>query len=43
MRKDYWLKLNVVLPGTKAARFLQIEDKIRAQLRYELATEVPLI
>jgi hypothetical protein len=43
MRKAYWLKLNVVLPGTKAARFLQIEDKIRAQLRYELATEVPLI
>jgi hypothetical protein len=43
LRKVYWTKLNVVLPGIKAARFLQIEDKIRAQLRYELANEVPLI
>ena len=43
MRKVYWVKLNVVLPGIKAARYLQIESKIRAQLRYDLAAEIPLI
>jgi hypothetical protein len=43
MRNEYWVKLCAVLPGVKAARFLQIESKIRAQLLYELANEIPLI
>ncbi len=43
MRKDYTVRLVVVLPGMKAARYLQIETKIRAQLKYELAAEVPLM
>ncbi len=36
-------KLNGVLPAKKAARYLQIENKIRAAIRYELATGIPLV
>jgi hypothetical protein len=43
MRKAYAMKLAGVLPGKKAARYLQIENKIRALLRYELAAEIPLV
>jgi hypothetical protein len=32
-----------VLPGLKAARYMQIENKIRALVKYELAAEVPLV
>jgi hypothetical protein len=42
MRKAYSAKLAGVLPGKKAARYMQIENKIRARLRYELAAEIPL-
>jgi hypothetical protein len=31
------------LPAKKAARYLQIENKIRAAINYELAANVPLI
>ena len=31
------------LPATKAARYLQIESKIRALVRYELAEGIPLV
>jgi hypothetical protein len=43
MRKAYSVKLAGVLPGRKAALYLQIENNIRALLRYELAAEIPLI
>jgi hypothetical protein len=43
MRKTYASKLNGVLPGKKVARYLQIENKIRAAIRYELAAGIPLI
>ena len=43
MRKAYSAKLGAVLPGKKVARYLQIENKIRALLRYELAAEIPLV
>ncbi len=43
MRKTYATKLAKVLPGKKVARYLQIENKIRALVRYELASEIPLI
>jgi hypothetical protein len=43
MRKAYSMKLAGVLPGRKTARYLQIENKIRALLRYELAAEIPLV
>jgi hypothetical protein len=43
MLKAYVPKLNKVLPGIKVARYLQIENKIRALLKYELAAGVPLV
>ncbi|NKB80512.1 MAG: hypothetical protein GKS05_01160 [Nitrospirales bacterium] len=36
-------KLAKVLPATKVARYLQIENKIRAVLRFQLAAGVPLV
>ncbi len=43
MRKSYAARLNRVLAAKKVARFLQIENKIRAALRYELAAGIPLV
>ena len=43
MRKSYVPKLEAVLPEAKVARYLQIESKIRAALRYELADSIPLV
>ena len=36
-------KLNKVLPPKKVTRYLQIENKIRAVIKYSLAEEVPLV
>lgn len=36
-------KVSKVLPGKKAARYLQIENKIRALLRFEMAADIPLV
>jgi hypothetical protein len=36
-------KLSKVLPPKKVARYLQIENKIRAMIKYALAEEVPLV
>jgi hypothetical protein len=36
-------KILAVLPAAKAARYLQIENKIRALVRYELAAGIPLV
>jgi hypothetical protein len=41
--KAYSVKLVGVLPGRKATRYLQIENNIRATLRYELAAMIPLV
>ena len=43
LRKDYAAKLTQAIPAAKAARYLQIESKIRAAIRYELAAEIPLV
>ncbi len=43
MRKTYAEKLGVVLPARKVVRYLQIENKIRALVRYELASQIPLL
>ena len=43
LRKSYGAKLAQFLPGRKVARYLQLETKIRAALRYELATAIPLV
>jgi hypothetical protein len=42
LKKAYLPKLTAVLPATKAARYLQIENKIRAAIKYEMANEIPL-
>ena len=36
-------KILAVLPAAKAARYIQIENKIRAAVRYELAAGIPLV
>ena len=36
-------KVLAVLPATKAARYVQIENKIRAVIKYELAAGIPLV
>jgi hypothetical protein len=36
-------KIMAALPATKAARYIQIENKIRAAIRYELAASIPLV
>jgi len=43
LRRDYAAKLTKALPATQAARYLQIESKIRAAIRYEMAAAIPLI
>jgi len=43
LMKSYLPKLNKVLPATKVARYLQIENKIRTIAKYELAGKVPLV
>ena len=35
-------KVRAVLPGVKATRYVQIENKVRALVKYEIAGEVPL-
>ena len=43
MKESYVPKLSKVLPPKKVARYLQIENKIRALVKYELAGEIPLV
>ncbi len=42
LKKAYVPKLGAVVSQVKVARYLQIENKIRALLKYELAGEIPL-
>ena len=42
LKKLYVPKLSKVLPAKKVARYIQIENKIRAVLKYELARQIPL-
>ena len=43
LKSTYAPKLSKVLPVRKVARYLQIENKIRAVVKYELASGVPLV
>jgi len=43
LKRSYVPKLEKVLPGSKVARYIQIENKIRALIRYELAAQIPLV
>ena len=43
LRKNYAAKLDRVIPAKKAARYIQIETKIRAGIRYVMAAGIPLV
>ena len=43
LQASYVPKLNKVLPPKKVARYLQIENKIRAAIKYDLAANIPLV
>ena len=43
LKRAYVPKLKKVLPEWKVARYIQIEHKIRAIVKYELAAQVPLV
>jgi hypothetical protein len=43
MKESYVPKLSKVLPPRKVARYLQIENKIRALVKYDLAGQIPLV
>jgi hypothetical protein len=43
LKGSYVPKILATLPATKAARYIQIENKIRAAIRYELAEGIPLV
>jgi hypothetical protein len=43
LKRSYVEKLGKVLSATKAARYLQIENKIRTVVKAELAQVIPLV
>jgi hypothetical protein len=43
LRKNYLERLSGILPAMKAVRYLQIENKIRALVRFDLAANIPLV
>jgi hypothetical protein len=43
LQESYLPKFQKVLPAVKVARFYQIENKIRAVVEYDVASEIPLI
>jgi hypothetical protein len=43
LKESYIPKLSKVLPAKKVARYIQIENKIRALVKYELADGIPLV
>jgi hypothetical protein len=43
LKESYVPKLSKVLPSKKVARYLQIENKIRALVKYDLAGQIPLV
>ena len=43
LKRAYVPKLEKALPAAKVARYVQIENKIRAVIRYELAGAIPLV
>jgi hypothetical protein len=43
LKRSYVPKLEKVIPGVKVARYIQIENKIRAIGKYELAAQIPLV
>ena len=43
LKRTYAEKLEKVLPYSKVARYLQIENKIRSLIKMELAQQIPLV
>ena len=43
LKRSYVPKLEKALSAMKVARYIQLENKIRAAIRYELAAEIPLV
>ncbi len=43
LKESYAPRLSKALPAIKVARYLQIENKIRAVINYDLAATVPLV
>jgi hypothetical protein len=43
LKSGYAPKLSKVLPVRKVVRYLQIENKIRAVVKYDIASGVPLV
>jgi hypothetical protein len=43
LQQSYLKKLQGVLPPKKVLRYLQIENKIRAAVKYELAANIPAV
>ena len=43
VRRDYLPEFAKVLPGKKVVRFYQIENKMDAIMRYDLAREIPVV
>jgi hypothetical protein len=43
VRSSYLRDFTKVLPGLKVARFYQIENKLDAVVRYEMAAQIPLV
>jgi hypothetical protein len=43
VRRTFFADFTKVLPGKKAARFYQIENKMDAVIRYDLASEIPVV
>ena len=43
LKRTYADKLEKVLPYSKVARYIQIEQKIRALIKMELAQQIPLV
>jgi hypothetical protein len=43
LKKAMLPKLEKAVGGMKAARYLQIENKVRAVIKNELAAEIPLV
>ncbi len=43
LKRSYVPKLQKALPDAKVARYIQVENKIRALVRFELADKIPLV
>ena len=43
LKKKYMEKLSGVIQAMKAARYLQMESKIRALIRFDMAANIPLV